>query len=309
VPNPSYLALSSMLGQTLYSGQLTSTAATSIYTVPASRTVKLATGTLCNTTGSNRSVSDGVTTGPLPAPTGVTATPVATGGTFTAATYFWKVTATNAAGETVGSTEASAAIVANGSATIGWTVVTNATGYRVFRATTTGGQSTSPALVGTISSGATITFTDTGAATSAGAVPAINNTGSTVVTSATANFAAADVGKTITGSGIPASTTITSVTNATTIVLSAPPTTTGAGVTLSWGFPPAAVAVTVAVLKSGDSADGTHSVVSNYLLAGGDTLSLRDYIGGAMLGEAETISVTAGKAYVVDVVLTGAVSA
>lgn len=71
----------------------------------------------------------------------------------------------------------------------------------------------------------------------------------------------------------------------------------------------AAVTVTVALLKSGDTADGTHRVISTYSLAAGDSLSLTDYIGGAMLAEGESINITAGTAGVLDVILTGAVSA
>lgn len=70
-----------------------------------------------------------------------------------------------------------------------------------------------------------------------------------------------------------------------------------------------AVTVTVSLLKSGDTADGTHQVIAAYSLGAGDTLSLKDYIGGAMLATAEAVSVTAGTAAVLDVVLTGAVSA
>jgi hypothetical protein len=70
-----------------------------------------------------------------------------------------------------------------------------------------------------------------------------------------------------------------------------------------------AVTVTVSLLKSGDTADGTHAVVSGYSLGPGDTLSLKDYIGGAMLAESEAVSVTVGTANVIDVVLTGALSA
>lgn len=70
----------------------------------------------------------------------------------------------------------------------------------------------------------------------------------------------------------------------------------------------APVTVSLALLKSGDTADGTHQVISAYLLAAGETLALKDYIGGAMLAEAEAISVTAGTASVIDVVITGAVS-
>lgn len=112
-------------------------------------------------------------TGPLAAPTGFTATAVATGGTFAAATYYWKVTATNATGETVGSAEASAAIALNGSATLSWTAVPGATGYRVYRSTTAGGESTSPAFV---SAPTGTSYTDTGTAATAGSVPASNTT-------------------------------------------------------------------------------------------------------------------------------------
>lgn len=108
---------------------------------------------------------------------GVTATAVGTGGTFSAATYFWKVTATGVFGATGGSAEVTKAIVLNGSATIAWAKNPNATGYKVYRSTTTGGESTTPALVGTISSGSTLTFTDTGAAATTGAAPTTPATG------------------------------------------------------------------------------------------------------------------------------------
>lgn len=68
------------------------------------------------------------------------------------------------------------------------------------------------------------------------------------------------------------------------------------------------VAVTIHLLQVGQTADGTHSVVNNYNLQAGDTLSLRDYLGGAMLATGEFIAVTAGTANAVDVVITGAVS-
>lgn len=69
------------------------------------------------------------------------------------------------------------------------------------------------------------------------------------------------------------------------------------------------VTVTVSVLKSGDTADGTHAIIYQYPLAAGDTLTLTPYLGGAMLGEGESIWITAGTGGVLDVVLTGAVSA
>jgi flagellar hook protein FlgE len=63
-----------------------------------------------------------------------------------------------------------------------------------------------------------VTFTFTKAAARTVLDGATTN-GSTTLTSATANFTAADVGKAITGAGIPAGTTIASVTNGTTVVL------------------------------------------------------------------------------------------
>lgn len=55
----------------------------------------------------------------------------------------------------------------------------------------------------------------------------------TSLVSATAAFVAGDVGKTVTGAGIPASTTIASRTNATTVVLSQATTATASGVTFT----------------------------------------------------------------------------
>jgi hypothetical protein len=57
---------------------------------------------------------------------------------------------------------------------------------------------------------------------------------STTVTSATAAFTSADVGSGVSGVGIPANATIASVTNATTIILSAAATATASGVTLTF---------------------------------------------------------------------------
>ena len=61
----------------------------------------------------------------------------------------------------------------------------------------------------------------------------VTTSASTTITSASAGFYAGDVGKTVTGLGIPTSTTIASVTNATTAVLSAAATATGTKVSLT----------------------------------------------------------------------------
>ena len=57
----------------------------------------------------------------------------------------------------------------------------------------------------------------------------------TTLTSASANFGPEAVGRTVTGTGIPAGTTIASVTNRTTAVMSAAATATAAGVSFTVG--------------------------------------------------------------------------
>lgn len=141
----------------LYQGQ-PGTSVSTVYTVPASTDVAIKAIVLCNTTFI------------LPIPTGFTATAVGSGGTFAAATYYWKIAATDVLGETVPSTEASATIALNGSANLAWTAVSGATGYRIYRSTTTGAQTGATSLVTVIGSGATTTYTDTGTATTTGSV-------------------------------------------------------------------------------------------------------------------------------------------
>lgn len=89
-----------------------------------------------------------------------------TGGTLAAATYYYKVTALNAAGESLGSNEGSVTTTgASSSNTITWAAVSGATSYRVYRGTAAGAESTYYAP------GNVTTFTDTGAAGTAGSPP------------------------------------------------------------------------------------------------------------------------------------------
>jgi hypothetical protein len=69
-----------------------------------------------------------------------------------------------------------------------------------------------------------------------------------------------------------------------------------------------AVTVSMSVLSPGATVDGTHLAISNYSLAAGDTLSLRDYLDGATLGSGDSIWVTAGTANAITVVLSGLLS-
>ncbi len=107
----------------------------------------------------------------LAAPSGLAAAANVGGGTFAAATYFWKVTGTNAAGETTGSNEATVAVAASGTATLTWSALpAGTTGVKVYRGTVT---NTENVLVATL--GAVVTYTDTGTAGAAASPPAVNS--------------------------------------------------------------------------------------------------------------------------------------
>lgn len=104
----------------------------------------------------------------LAAPGLPVATPATTGGTLTAGTYYYKVTALNANGETTGSPEVSATTTGStGSVVLTWTAVTGATSYKIYKGTTAGGEAN-------YFTSTTATYTDTGSAGTAGTVPAVN---------------------------------------------------------------------------------------------------------------------------------------
>jgi len=107
----------------------------------------------------------------LPAPSGLRVVGSKSGGTFAAGSYFWKVTATNANGETVGSTEAATALTSASSAALSWTPVAGATGYKVYRGTTAGHEN---ARVATMATSWTVTYTDTGLVGTPASPPDVN---------------------------------------------------------------------------------------------------------------------------------------
>lgn len=114
----------------------------------------------------------------LSAPAASAPTTSTTGGTLAAATYYYKVTALGSVGETVGSNEVSVTTTGTTSSnTVTWGAVTGATGYRVYRGTSAGTESVYYAP------GNVTSFTDTGAANTAGSPPTTNN----AVTSTNAN--------------------------------------------------------------------------------------------------------------------------
>jgi hypothetical protein len=92
------------------------------------------------------------------------------GGTFAAGTYYWKITAINARGETIGSNEVSATLTLNQQQVLNWGAISGATGYKVYRGTATGAQDRLVTTLGTVT-----TYTDTGSAGTPGAtVPTAN---------------------------------------------------------------------------------------------------------------------------------------
>ncbi len=122
--------------------------------------------------GGNQTSGGAITgSGPLPAPTNLTASSTITGGALPAATYFYKVTAFNINGETVGSAQASTTIASGttGRVTLGWDPVAGATSYRVYRGTASNAQSVFYAT-------STPGFVDTGTPPTGGAVPDVNTT-------------------------------------------------------------------------------------------------------------------------------------
>jgi hypothetical protein len=121
----------------------------------------------------------GLDSGTVVPPYGVSATLGAAGdggvwGSLT--TYYYVITATNATGETQVSTEVSVTVdVATKRVTLAWTAPTGATGYKIYRSTTTASY-TGSSLRTTIGSGATVTYIDDGSAAGAGSAPSANTT-------------------------------------------------------------------------------------------------------------------------------------
>lgn len=101
----------------------------------------------------------------LTTPGTVTATPSASGGTVAAGTYYYKVTALGGGGETVASPEATATTTGStSSVALSWTAVTGATGYRIYKGSSTGAENT-------YFTSATNSFTDVGGSGTSGTVP------------------------------------------------------------------------------------------------------------------------------------------
>ena len=96
-------------------------------------------------------------------------------GTLDAGTYYYRVTAINSVGETLGSAEDDITIAASKGVQLTWGAVDGATGYRIF-----GRAQAAEQLL--IQVGAVTTWTDTGALTPAGVLPSADTTGAELLT-------------------------------------------------------------------------------------------------------------------------------
>lgn len=111
----------------------------------------------------------------------------AAGGTLAAGTYFYRVSAINALGETLASAETSQVTVgATSTVTVNWGAVAGATGYKIYGRATGAEQ-----LLATV--GAVTTFTDTGAAVPSGALPTANTTAGAKYAPISRNFESASI--------------------------------------------------------------------------------------------------------------------
>lgn len=97
-------------------------------------------------------------------PSSPSAAAIGSGGTFAAGTYYWKITAIGPWGESSASGEVSATLALNGSCSLAWLPVPGATGYRVYRGTTPGGENAYYSVTGN-------GYTDTNAGSTAASPP------------------------------------------------------------------------------------------------------------------------------------------
>lgn len=124
-------------------------------------------------------------------------------------------------------------------------------------------------------------------------------------TSASASFTAFDVGKTILGTGIPAATTILSVTNSTTVEMSANATATATGLTVTLGTPEATASypsgmVPMSFVHGGVTLGGVEIDVQEFELTCEMNLPERWFFGGVNkepLDQGRTITGSFGSEY------------
>jgi hypothetical protein len=105
----------------------------------------------------------------LATPSNIVLANVTGSGSLSAGTYYYRVSAINANGETLASAEQSVVSVDSSHNTIGWDAVTGATGYKVY-----GRATGAELLIGSTTDA--LTFTDDGTVSPSGALPTANST-------------------------------------------------------------------------------------------------------------------------------------
>lgn len=112
-------------------------------------------------------------TAALAAPVLTLGTTSTTGGTLAAGATYWKITAINAAGETLGSNEVTATLTGSTSSQpLSWVAISGSTGFKVYRGTAPGAENKLVTTLGLVTS-----YTDTGAAGTTATLPTANTTG------------------------------------------------------------------------------------------------------------------------------------
>ena len=108
------------------------------------------------------------------------------GGSLSAATYYYKITATfSPSGESLPSPEAKVDVSAPGEVSLSWSAVTGATGYKIYRATSTGDEKLLDSVSGT-------TYTDDGTKVLGSATPPTTDTTSGLGIAVSVNVAVVD---------------------------------------------------------------------------------------------------------------------
>lgn len=111
------------------------------------------------------------TSAPLAAPVLAAPSTSTSGGTLAAGTYYYKATAIKGSQETTGSNEVSKVTTGSTSTvTFTWSAISGATGYKIYRSTSSGTELLRTTL------GPVTTYTDTGGSTAAPSVPTVNTT-------------------------------------------------------------------------------------------------------------------------------------
>lgn len=208
-------------GQVLFSDlQFGTVNAAAPATAPDVKLKRSAAGVLQDVGGLN--VLGGLTVSTLGAPTNATFTQGT--GTLATGTYFYRVAANNAAGQTLASTETSVAITGPAGVNVNWTAVPGATGYSVY------GRTTGAELrIGIVSGGSTTTFLDDGSITPSGALPSVDTTAVSTFGGALTTTGAITTGSSLSAGGsVSVGTTITG-TGASGLTISTQAATDGRG--------------------------------------------------------------------------------